>query len=150
MFGYWSFSTNPASANNLGNDDYMEYPDGNVWSISFDESNNTDSKCGSVTWNAQFDLADMLNINDNGCYSSNGDSTFIFVDDTQTGVLSLQAILYLYMVSPDPVLLADFETKSIDEMQTNYLHHALLTFPVSVDFNKGQCLFSVSFYIVAQ
>ena len=143
VYQYWTFTLNPGLSNNLGNDDYMEYPDSNVWSISFDESNNTNRKCGTVTWSAQFDLADMLNINDNGCYDSNGDSSFQLVDDTQNDILSLQGTLYLYMVSPDPVLLADMDTKSFDELQTSFLHHAIVSLGVSLDFNKGVCFLCI-------
>ena len=37
----------------------------------------------------------LINVNDNGCYGSSGESSFNFVDDTENGVLSLQGTLYL-------------------------------------------------------
>ena len=141
VYNYWTFATD-IGVDTLGNDDYMEYPNGNVWTVSFNPSNNTNVKCGSVTWTTSLTLSDLLNNDNSGCSKSNGDSAFSFQDDTDS--LRLLGILYLYMVSPDPLLLANMDTSTIDELQTNYLHHGVVNFPISIDFNKVSSCTAVS------
>ena len=71
--------------------------------FTFDESNNTSDKCGYVTWNTQLTLSDMLNLMDM-------DVLIVMVNHhlnllmIRKWILSIQGILYLYLVSPDPLL----------------------------------------------
>ena len=138
IYDYWTFTSNPVNSNGeimLGNDHFMEYPISNVWNITFTVAQN-DTKCGTVTWKTKLTLSDMLNVNDDGCSNKNGESVFTFIDDNENGAYKLQGIFYMYFVSPDPLLFNNYETRTIDEMQSNYLHHALVTYPISLHFAK--------------
>ena len=144
IYNYWTFSLEPE--NNLGNDNFMEYPEGNIWNITFTVSNDTNASCGRVTWTTSISLSDMLNINNDGCIKSDGVSNvFTFVDDTENGIISLESVLYMYLVSPDPAILKEYYDDSssasssqiytIDYMQRSYLYHAIISYPISINFN---------------
>ena len=61
-----------------------------------------------------------------------------FISDDANGIYTIPVIgvLYVYLVSLDPLLLTNYESKSIDEMQESYLHHGVTSIPICIESNK--------------
>ena len=134
VYDVWTFTRNPGSSE-LGNDDYMEYPYPNIWELTFNSTSKS-SECGDVIWSTVLTFADMLNTGNAGCVNSDGNNSFTFVYDTDEDEYRLEGVLYLYLVSPDPVKIAKYESLSYDEISETSLFHSILTYPIEISFNR--------------
>lgn len=135
IFDAWTFTTNPDS-NEVGNDNFMEYPNPNIWQLTFDSQSDS-SQCGDVIWSTVLSLAHILNIDGNGCVNSDGNTSFTFVYDENNDEYRLEGAIYLYLVS-------NYQSLSYDQVQENYLFHGIENHPISIVFNSMHTFSDVS------
>ena len=120
---YWNFTYYPSDPSKLGKDEYLLYPNPNVWELAIIDPYN--DACAQIRWEYQFTLYELIN-----------KCGFEWVDNKINNTIDLLGNFYLIGISPNMYDYNRFIDKGSNFTKTLVSKSVILPFSKASNFNN--------------